>query len=83
MTTPPHEIVAKDYGTEKMDLRHRSPHIEAHIVELLHKIDGQIDDQPSFAIVSQIIGQGYVYQQITLNTLNHALNKIGYEIRKG
>lgn len=77
-----HEFTVKDHERKQIDLTHLIPIIDAHIIELHHNENGSSANKPTFAFVGQIIGQGFTVGQITLASLNHALNKLGYEINE-
>ena len=78
-------IVVKNHGKEKIDLRHLDgcqllgyAIDEARITEIHMKEDGDLHDAPSFCLVAALPTKGYVYNQISLETLTDALNRLGF-----
>lgn len=72
----------KDHGTDRMDFRHIGPAIEMMPVEIHVKQDGDLEGNPSFAIVLRGEPKISVIGQISLRMLNDGLSDIGYKISK-
>lgn len=71
---------AFNHGKDKIDLRHHKGIIEMKPVEIHHKEDGSIKDEPSFCIVMTHPFSPTVGGEISLEMLNDALADIGYEV---
>ncbi len=77
-------MLARDWGTGKIDLRSPPPTMEGRPVELHHKSDGATDGQPSFTFVVLLTGErkiGRVVSQISLAMLTDVLAELGYELK--
>lgn len=75
-------FIAVDHGNNKIDLSHlQGRAFEFRPVEIHHKADDSVKDQPSFTIVMKH-GYSNVYGQISLEMLNEALQDIGYRVIK-
>lgn len=81
----PEDLLTIDHGTDQIDLsflRHVSRSIRVStiwITSVHHKKDGAIGDKPSFAFVGPIEEDHFFVTEISLDTLNHNLKKLGYE----
>ena len=85
----PEPLKVENHGKGPMQLTHLDllqkmgkPVVSSRITEIHMNEDGCIDDTPLFAFVSVLPKQGFIVSQITMNTLNYALGKLGYEIRR-
>ena len=70
-----------DHGKGQIDLKHHLTPARFLPTELHHKVDGSIEDAPSFAIVMEH-GGIVVFGEVSLKMFNEALADIGYEIRR-
>lgn len=70
-----------DWGKGLIKINH--PTIEMRPIEIHHKADGSLKDQPIFSIVmtNEVIDKS-VRGTISLEMLNEGLKDIGYEIVK-
>lgn len=73
---------AFNHGTGKIDLSNHKGLSVMRPVEIHHKEDGSITNEPSFAIVMVAPYEYPIVGEISLKMLNDGLNKIGYEIVK-
>lgn len=71
---------AFDHGTGRIDLTKHEGLKMMRPVEIHHKQDGSVKDEPSFAIVMTSPFSSPVVGEISLEMLNDGLNEIGYEI---
>ena len=73
-----------NHGTAQINLMHLGKAVQMLPIEIHLKEDGDLEGNPSFAIVSKypeaVIPA--VVSQISLKMLNEGLNDIGYEIKK-
>lgn len=79
------DFVGVDHGTNPIDLTGIKQRIftEMRPIAIHHKLDGQIDNGPSFCIVMSSVPAGsIVYGQVSLNMLTKALDTIGYTLKK-
>lgn len=74
--------VVKNVGTNQIDLTHLGYASQIAPVELYLKEDGTLENGPSLCIVNVGAGYKHTFSQISIKTLNEALNKLGYEIKK-
>ena len=70
-----------DYGKGQIDLRHHRYSSRFRPTEIHHKVDGSVEDGPSFVIVMELAGIA-VYGEVSLKMFNEALGDIGYKIRR-
>jgi hypothetical protein len=78
-------FIVIDHKTEKIDLTHLQSVIPMLPIEIHHKENGDIDNNPSFAVVMSSPNFPILFNvvgEISLKMLNEALNQIGYEIKK-
>lgn len=75
-----------DHGTDKIDLRKYADNegLDQGIpIEIHHKLDGDINNEPSFAIVfARGLGKRFIFGQLSLKMFNDGLKDIGYKIEK-
>lgn len=78
--TDPTELITKDHGTGKILLEGDG---HEYRLESIHiKQDGTRDDKPSLLFSSVDLALNYSYVQCSIQTLNHNLKKLGYEVQK-
>lgn len=80
------EFQCTDVGVNKIILTDK-PLIMARPIKMIHKQDGDLNDQPSFCIVmdtmvADFAVMRYIAGEISLAMLNKGLNEIGYQITK-
>lgn len=73
---------AFDHGTDNVDLRSLGGMRLMRPVEIHHKADGSLKNEPSFTIVMKGSLDFMVAGEISLEMLNEGLNEIGYQIIK-
>lgn len=79
----PEEFKGIDHGTSHINLQFEQRFAyELRPTEIHHKIDGALDNEPSFAIVMSHPNGFACFGQISLEMFNKALGEIGYKIEK-
>jgi hypothetical protein len=78
---PPIEVF--NWGMEPIKLELDSIGYEFKPVQVHMKLDGSMENKPSFCIVMHHPGADkYVYGQISMKMANDVLNQLGYQIVK-
>ena len=75
------DFIAIDHGKRKMNIS--SATVIGEPTEIHHKIDGDINNQPTFAVLIETAIPGLkVVGEISLEMLNNGLKTIGYQMQK-
>lgn len=75
-----------DSGDGPIDLRHHKKLVELRPTEFHHKSNGDVNNNPSFCMILEDTSKGglevVISGQISLETLAHAMDELGYSLTK-
>ena len=75
-------ILTRDWGRGPIRIDGPAVEMKPTEIHLHHKADGDLDGNPSFAIVLIPLRGEKIYAQVSLRILSEALAELGYTLHK-